>query len=88
MSEKFAEWLPDEEPPVAKTDLELCHDLIANLRAAMLATASIMHRNGLHDAANLLADATGTDERARMAQRALEEDAGYIAGTQEGECYP
>lgn len=38
--------------------------------------------------ATLLCDATGTDDRAKVAVRALEEDAGWIAGTGRGECYP
>lgn len=71
------EWLADKPTPAA-TDLERCQQLVANLRAAMLAASGILHRDGSHEIASLLADATGTDSRAIAARRALEEDAGYI----------
>lgn len=81
------EWLalqPDREA----TELERCQQLVANLRAAMMAATAILHREETHTLADLLWDAAdGLSPRAHAARRALEEDAGYIADTQ-GECYP
>lgn len=88
------EWLEeaqkeqDRKDAEKQTDLYRCQQLVAQLRAAMAAAAAIMHRDGLHNAAVLLLDASGTDDRARAAVRALEEDAGYVAGAGQGEAYP
>lgn len=73
-----------------KTPLAQCQESVAQLRTALLAAQAILDRAGLHAAATAAfhaANASTPSDR-QAAIRRLEEDAGYIAGTEGGECYP
>ena len=84
-----AQRLEDARDAEKASDLARCQQLIADIRNAMIAASAIIDRQGDHDLATLLFDATGADDqRAKAARRTLEEDAGYIVGTKELECYP
>jgi cation transport ATPase len=69
---------------------EILLEQIALLRRALVAAAAVANREGIHPLASAIldaADANSPEER-RAAVSVLEEDAGYIAGGGEGECYP
>jgi hypothetical protein len=93
MTEKFSDWLPDDVAE-EKTDLDIALEQYARLRAALIAASGLLARQAQSDKdpqavlAHLLWQAAQDGEQQKAAIRALEEDAGYIAGTQQGECYP